>query len=159
MVEIEHGIHDGRVVTKTTVWEVELRPGGPMDDRKGSLVLEADALVFEPADGRAPRRIALAEIRKLRRLRGSPVLLVIHASGSVPTRIAYYFAQPPPLEGTQPSAQQRFTVVSMRKNSRRHVRRRNVGYLGMWNRQKKEELVSELERAVRAAMDDGTAER
>ncbi len=158
MVEIEEGGHDGPVVTKTTVWEVELRQGGPMDDRKGSLALEADALVFEPADGGAARRIALAEVRKLRRLRGSPVLLVIHAAGSVPVRIAYYFAQPPPLERTQPLAQERFTLVAMRKNSKRHVRRQNVGYLGMWNRQKKE-LLASWERAVRAAMDDGTAER
>lgn len=146
------------MVEATTVWEVELRPGGPMKDRKGSLTLEAAALVFEPADGAPPRRIGLEEVRKVRRLRGSPVLLVIHSEHGTTARTAYYFAQPPPLHGPQMPTLERPSVLATRKNTRRHVRRQNVGYLGMWNRQKKE-LLASWERAVRAAMDDGTAER
>ena len=155
MVEIEGGRHDGLVVAKTTVWEVELRQGGPMSDREGSLALETDSLVFEPADGASPRRIALTDIRKVRRLRGSPVLLVIHTERGTTARTAYYFAQPPPLDRhTQPLPQERLLVLAMRKNTRRYVRRQNVGYLGMWNRQKKG-LLAEWERAVRTAIGDG----
>ena len=142
---------------RATVWEVELRPGGPMDDRKGSLSLEATAVVFEPADGASPRRIALTDIRKVRRLRGSPVLLVIHTERGTTARTAYYFAQPPPLhQRTQPLPQERLSVLVELRNTRRYVRRHNVGYLGMWNRQKKQ-LLASWEQAVRAAMGDGRA--
>ena len=125
-----------------------------MEYRKGSLDLEDRTLVFEPADDAPSRRIALTDIRKVRRLRGSPVLLVIHAAGGVVFRTAYYFAQPPPLERTQPLPQERLTILAIRKNTRRYVRRQNVGYLGMWNRQKKG-LLAEWERAVRTAIGYG----
>ncbi len=144
------------MVEATTVWEVELRPGGSMDGRKGSLRLEVADLVFEPTGGASPRRIALSDVRKARRLRGSPVLLVIHTMGGDTARTAYYFSKPPPLHGSPVPTQERPSVLAMRENTKRHVRRQNVGYLGTSNRQKKE-LVASWERAVRAAMGDGKA--
>jgi hypothetical protein len=118
--------------------------------------MEAGALVFEPADGAPARRIALSDVQKVRRLRGSPVLLVVHATGEARRRTAFYFAQPPPLQRPSMPVRERPSVLAMRKNSRRYVRRQNVGYLGMWNRQKKE-LLASWEKAIRAAMGGGDA--
>lgn len=141
---------------KTTVWEVRFRPSGPTEERKGSLSLEAGAIVFARADGSVSRRIAFADIRKAKRLRGSPVLLVVHTEEGGTARTAYYFAQPPSLDASRPELQQRPSVFGMRQDSRRRVRRNNVGYLGMWNRQKRELLESWVQ-AVRAGMGNGGA--
>jgi hypothetical protein len=138
------------------VWAVELGPRSPQDDVKGSLALEPDALTFAPADpGRPPIRIALASIAKVRRLRGSPVLMVVHGAEGTKRRTAFYFVQPPPLGvllGTQEPV--RPSGIAAFRNPKRRARRENVGYLGVTNRDKKA-VLAEWVRAVRAAA--GTA--
>jgi len=119
-----------------TVWAVRLREGQARE-RKGSLSLEPDALVFTADDGYSHRRIALSDIRKVRRVLGSPVLVVQDVAGGGPSRTAFYFTQPPPLDYSGPV-------------SRRKMRRRNVQYLGVLGREKKDE-VRHWERAVREA--------
>jgi hypothetical protein len=135
-----------------TVWAVELGPEVPPEEIKGALALESDALWFAPGTEGHPRSaIALGSISKVRRLRGSPVMMVTHGRGADMRRTAFYFAQPPPLGGvtgrtTEPPA----SGLAAFRNPRRKARRDNLGYLGVANREKKV-LVSEWVRAVRAA--------
>lgn len=63
----------------------------------GTLSLDAGFLVFTPDDGSGERRIELRRIRRVRRLLGSPVMVVRHDGEEGPERTAFYFAQPPPL--------------------------------------------------------------
>jgi hypothetical protein len=140
----------GDVPAPITVWAVDVGPSSPLEEIKGSLSLTSDALVFTPRDeGRPERRIALAGVAKVRRLRGSPVLLVTWDSVDEPERTAFYFVQPPPLE--RPDTPERPTPFGVGRNTRRKVRRQNVSYLGLWNKEKKALLV-EWERQVRRAV-------
>jgi hypothetical protein len=136
-----------------TVWAVEMHPGAL--ERKGTLSLEPDALRFSPASSGRGIRIPLAEVTKARRLRGSPVLLIVHVAGGQKLRTAFYFVEPPPLGpllGTEERAPERPSLFP--RNTRRRARRQNVGYLSLSNRAKKEE-VREWERALREALAAG----
>ena len=134
-----------------TVWAVELGQGSDLQEIKGSLDLEREALVFAPRDERWPElRIRLAEVTKVRRLRGSPVLMVLHGEGPEPSRTAFYFVQPPPLD-MPPTTNERPGLVGFSRNTKRKARRRNVGYLGASNKEKKAILVV-WEQAVREAV-------
>jgi hypothetical protein len=136
-----------------TVWAVELGQHTAPDEVKGTLALVDDALAFAPEDPtRTPRRIPLGSIGKVRRLRGSPVLVVMHAEGTSSRRTAFYFVEPPPLGvvlGRQPA--DRSAGLASLRNPKRKARRDNVGYLGVTNREKKA-VLSEWVRAVREAV-------
>ena len=133
-----------------TVWAVELQPGSRLDEVQGSLALETEALVFTPREGHgSERRYPLAEVARARRLRGSPVLLIVHEPTRGPRRTAFYFVQPPPLV---PPAESRKAVLGpLVGGSPRKVRRRNASYLGISNREKKQ-VLREWERAVQEAL-------
>jgi hypothetical protein len=134
-----------------TVWAVELGPNSALEEVKGSLSLTSDALVFTPRDEtRAPERFPFAQISRARRLRGSPVLMVVRGHSDGDRRFAFYFVQPPALERPEPIAQ-RPTPFGIGRNTKRKVRRQNVSYLGMWNQEKKA-LLREWERQVRTAI-------
>lgn len=135
-----------------TVWAVQLR-SGLTRERKGTLSLEADALAFAADDGSGVR-IAFEDVRKARRLRGSPVLLVAHEIDGRTERTAFYFAQPPPLEAFVGERPERPSPLAFGRGGRRKARRQNVSYLGTWNRELKA-AVAEWERAVREAVRDG----
>ena len=136
-------------------WAVELGPQAAPDDVKGTLALEDDALTFSPADQAHPlARIPLASISKVRRLRGTPVLLVVHGSETAVWRTAFYFVQPPPLGALMGQSTERPAGLAALRNPKRRARRDNVGYLGMTNREKKA-LLAEWVSAVRTAA--GTA--
>jgi hypothetical protein len=81
------------VIETATVWAARL--GSPDEGIKGSLVLWPDELVFTSEDGETELRIPLGDLRKARRIHGSPVMVVEHGDSSV---VALYFAQPPPLD-------------------------------------------------------------
>jgi hypothetical protein len=132
-----------------TVWAVDL-VHEPKRDRPGTLSLGPDALVFEARAGSPPIRIPIGSIRKIRRLRGSPVLLVVHAARSKHAQTAFYFVQPPPLEPVVGQGE-RPTPFSFGRASRRRRRRENVQYLGMSNASKREQI-DEWVRDVQAAM-------
>jgi hypothetical protein len=137
----------------TTVWAVDLIRE-PKNDREGILSLQPEHLVFEPrAEGSSPLRIPLSSIKRARRLRGSPVLLVIHDRNGFTAETAFYFVQPPPLEPVV-SRGERLTPLSFARSSKRRARRQNVGYLGMSNRDRREQ-VAEWARAVSEAMQAG----
>jgi hypothetical protein len=132
-----------------TVWAVELAPESSLEEVKGSLALSSDALVFTPRDEqRAERRYALRELVQARRLRGSPVLMILRQGPEGPRRTAFYFVQPPPLERDAPA---RPGPLGLGRNTRRKVRRQNVSYLGLWNKEKKA-LLREWERQVKSAV-------
>lgn len=137
----------------TTVWAVDLIRE-PKKDRQGTLSLESHHLVFEPrAAGTGALRIPLAAIRKVRRLRGSPVLLVVHDRNGRTDDTAFYFVQPPPLEPVLGQGE-RPTPLSFGRASRRRARRQNVGYLGFSNRSKREQIdewVAAVLEAIRRA--------
>ena len=142
------------VVESVTVWAVELGQGASMQERRGSLSLDETSLRFEPAsEAHADTCIALAEIRKVRRLKGSPVLLVVSPGERGDRTTAFYFVQPPPLDAfRRDTVEPRQLGFAGLRNPRRRARKQNVGYLGMSNRQRKAELVA-WERAVREAVD------
>jgi hypothetical protein len=137
----------------TTVWAVDLIRE-PKKDRQGTLALDGGHLVFEPrSESASVLRIPLDAIRRVRRLRGSPVMLVVHTRDTTTLETAFYFVQPPPLEPVI-GERDRPTVLSFGKGSKRRARRQNVGYLGMGNRQKRIEI-DEWVRAVDAARGRG----
>ena len=133
-----------------TVWAVELEPSSRLEEVQGSLALETDALVFTPREGHgSERRYPLAEIARARRLRGSPVLLIVHEPSRGTRRTAFYFVQPPPL--VPPDESRKAVLGPLAGGSPRKVRRRNASYLGISNRQKKQ-ILREWERAVQEAL-------
>ena len=136
-----------------TVWMVELSAGLAAQERRGTLSLQPDVIAFVASDGSEDLRIPLARVRKARRLRGSPVLVVAHDAGGRVVRTAFYFAQPPPLEDFRGEGTEQPSPLGFRKSSRRRARRQNIGYLGTWNRQLKADI-EEWEHAIRDAVRD-----
>ncbi len=143
----------GTMPESVTVWLVELSTGLAARERKGTLSLQPDVIAFSPSDGSEDLRIPLAQVRKARRLRGSPVLLVTHDAGGRTVRTALYFVQPPPLEDLRGEGPERPAPLGLRKSSKRKARRQNIGYLGTWNRQLKADI-QEWEKAIRPAARD-----
>ena len=143
----------GTMPEPITVWVVELSPGLAAQDRRGTLSLQPDVIAFVSSDGSEDLRIPLAQVRKARRLRGSPVLVVAHDAGGRAVRTAFYFVQPPPLEDFHGEGHERPAPLGFRKSSRRRARRQNIGYLGTWNRQLKANI-EEWEQAIRDAVSE-----
>jgi hypothetical protein len=135
-----------------TVWAVELGRDVQPDEIKGTLELSDEALLFSPNDETRPSiRIALHDVAKVRRLRGSPVLMVERTTSAGSRKTAFYFAQPPPLAVLMGASVERPVGFDRFRNPRRKARRDNVGYLGLMNREKKAAL-SEWVRAVKEAV-------
>ena len=139
------------------MWEVELgKPESP-DEVKGTLELSHRDLIFTPRDeGRATVKIPLDEISKVRRLRGSPVLMVLRETAAGQDRIAFYFAQPPPIGAIRGEPVERRTGIAAFRNPKRQARRDNMSYLGLMNRENKAAL-KEWARAVGAAVEKARA--
>jgi hypothetical protein len=120
-----------------TVWMVHLVRGQTDKDVKGTLDLEDDALVL--IDGRgegALARLAFSSIRRVKRLRGSPVLMVEWENDGIRNRTAFYFTQPPPLHpaaGVTPDdiIERRPGPIPpmMRRSGKRKAQRTNAQYL------------------------------
>ena len=134
---------------------MELGHRSALEEVKGSLSMTSDGLVFTPRDERRPTQtLAFAEIARVRRLRGSPVLMVVSRGANGTARTAFYFAQPPPLERPDDTTATRPTPFGIGRTTKRKVRRQNVSYLGAWNAEKKE-LLREWERQVKARIGPG----
>jgi len=116
-------------VSPSTVWMVN-RETGP-DGWRGTINLEEAALVFRPADGGRPREYAYAQMRRVRRVRGSPVLEVKLLPTADLKIVGFFFVQPPSLDPAQSPGK------IMRK---RRVRMAAVGKLHRWNAVKKDEI-------------------
>ena len=138
----------GGVPAFVTVWAVELGRGSSLEERKGTLSMAEDGLRFDPRDESTATRIAFGDIVKAKRLHGSPVLLVVHAVYRRTAQTAFYFVQPPPMEPPPGGTTIRPSPFSFGRSTKRRIRRQNVSYLGVWNREKKHQL-REWERFVR----------
>ena len=79
---------------ESTVWMVPLRRKD-VREYKGTISLGREELIFTERKSGDEYLIPLGSIRRAKRLRGSPVLMVRHGEESLET--AFYFAQPPPL--------------------------------------------------------------
>jgi hypothetical protein len=85
-------------VEPITVWAVRL--GEYTDEVRGKLVLdEEESRVSFLHDKQAKTaHISLGSIRRVRRIFGSPVLVIDFATSEGMGRMAFFFAQPPPMQ-------------------------------------------------------------
>jgi hypothetical protein len=81
--------------TAESVWMVHARTG--LDGLRGALLLEGRRLVFRPSSPRAGEAVfELADVKRVRRAPGSPVLEV-HLRAGFPRVVGFYFVEPPSL--------------------------------------------------------------
>jgi len=140
-----------------TVWMVHLAsPSGT--DVEGTLRLDEDALVFEHGAKPAELRFPFTTIAKVRRVIGSPVIVVEWIDDAQPKRTAFYFVQPPPLHPPTPEDLARSSerplgpIAQKRALSKRRHTRSNMGYLTIRARHTKplvEAWTSELRIRIR----------
>lgn len=143
-----------------TVWMVHLERGQADKDVKGTLGLDDQGLLFseDKAEG-PPARLTFDSIRRARRIRGSPVMVIDWALDGTVHRTAFYFTQPPPLIPSgrggsvdpAPSAEA-FTrtpgpLSMLRRSGKRKAQRTNAQYLQTSGISKKE-LISGWTKAV-----------
>jgi hypothetical protein len=150
---------DGSMADTVTVWMVHL--GGPdPSDVEGRLSLDADALVFEHGAKPAELRFPYAAIAKVRRVMGSPVIIVEWDENAQRRSTAFYFVQPPPLRPPSPdevatrSDRPPGLLAQRRATSKRRHMRANIGYLTVTAKRSKplvREWTSELRVRVRDA--------
>jgi hypothetical protein len=114
----------------TTSWMVQLEL--TTDDVEGTLSLDEEAIRFDVGDGRT-RTIALGDVTKVKRVIGSPVLVVHSTEGGAKRHTAFYFRKPPPLHPPEPEADAPATLIGpfdrSKSPSRRKQRRVNANYL------------------------------
>src|SRR3954453_3730622 len=115
----------------TKVWMVELDRSP--DDIEGTLTLEPAALRFDsPSLG--IRSIPLTAVERVKRIWGSPVLLVRSLEGGDKRVTAFYFTKPPPLHPDQAEADEPPSTLAGPFNRNRPPprpdhRRRTGGYV------------------------------
>jgi hypothetical protein len=140
VVEDGRSPHDVRMAEPqpVTVWMVHLRRAEVHKDIKGTLAVEEDVLAFAASTAREPTRFPFASITAVKRLRGSPVLMIEWRHEDVRRRTAFYFTQPPPLppragggdHAEWDAAPDRPNPLSaFRRNSKRRKMRVNTRYL------------------------------
>jgi hypothetical protein len=142
---------DWLVLEPVTVWMVHLGAGTTPVEVKGTLTLGESGLEFTERRTGADMRVDYGSIRRAKRIRGSPVLLVDWRAGGANRRTAFYFSQPPPLEtvSRSPTIQPRGPLGPFTRAtpSKRQVARMNLGYLRSTSVANKETLRA-WERAV-----------
>ena len=137
-------MNDPERIDSVTVWRVRLGRETVQNDVKGELSIEGADLRFVE-EGGSWHRISMAHVRKVKRLVGSPVVLVEHDDGEHGVaRTAFYFTKPPPL-----------TLTTRRGvESKRKARRVGAHYLGTSNTARKDDIRAWVAR-IRAAMPEG----
>jgi hypothetical protein len=122
------------VVEPTEVWMVHLGAGRKQLEVRGTLTLGESGLEFVEKKTGADVRFGYGSIRRAKRIRGSPVLMVDWRKNGEDRKTAFYFSQPPPLEPMPRSP----TIEPPRgplgpftraTPSKRQVARMNLGYL------------------------------
>ena len=123
------------MVEPVIVWMVHLAlgQGTKPPEIRGTLSLGEGGLEFVEKKTGADVRFDYASIRRAKRLRGSPVLLVDWRRDGEARKTAFYFSQPPPLEPVSRSAtiEPRGPLGHLTRAtpSKRQVTRMNLGYL------------------------------
>src|SRR5438132_5424025 len=122
----------------TRVWMVRLKRGDT-SEVAGTLSLLDEALSFVPKDDSYDMRIPTSSIRRVRRVRGSPILVIRHQIEVGVVETAFYFAQPPPIPRAD-TEQTRVGVNPLRRRTKRKTMRRNAGYLTTMNATHKQDV-------------------
>jgi hypothetical protein len=116
----------------TTVWMVHLAEGVAPVDVRGTLEADTEELRFTSDSGEG-FALAYVSVRRAKRLRMSPVLLVSWDRGEGVRQTAFYFAPPPPIEPMLRSASDEIRrsggFAPLTRPSRRRQRRKNSVYL------------------------------
>ena len=128
---------DWLVVEPVVVWMVhlglELGRGKKPAEVRGTLTLGESGLEFVERKTGADVRFDYASIRRAKRVKGSPVLMVDWRKGGEDRKTAFYFSQPPPLEPAPRSAtidpRGPLGPLTRATPSKRQVARMNLGYL------------------------------
>jgi hypothetical protein len=126
---------DWHVVEPVIVWMVhlELGRGTKPPEVRGTLSLGEGGLEFVEKKTGADVRFDYASIRRAKRLKGSPVLLMDWRKDGEPRKTAFYFSQPPPLERVSRSAtiepRGPLGPFTRATPSKRQVTRMNLGYM------------------------------
>lgn len=143
---------DGPVPEPVNVWLVPLGRNN-QEEVAGTLSLESAALVFD-IHGGGVEQLPFAQIKKVGRVHGSPILMLTHLADGEVLRTAFYFSKPPPVpsrRSARGSDERPAGLGSMvRRSGKRRGQRSNAGYLTSSNIMKKE-LVVEWTAAVREA--------
>jgi hypothetical protein len=121
------------VVEPVEVWMVHLGVGSKPHEVRGTLTLGGSGLEFVERRSGVDVRFDYGSIRRAKRIRGSPVLMVDWRKDEEDRKTAFYFSQPPPLEAVPRSATieprgplGQFTRATP---SKRQIARMNLGYL------------------------------
>jgi hypothetical protein len=131
------------VVEPTEVWMVHLGSQRKPLEVRGTLTLGEEGLEFVERKTGADVRFEYGSIRRAKRIRGSPVLMLDWRKEDEDRKTAFYFSQPPPLEPMPRSP----TIEPPRgplgpftraTPSKRQVARMNLGYLRSTSAAKKE---------------------
>lgn len=134
MVDWARTDEDWSVVEPTDVWMVHLGARMKPLEIRGTITLGESGLEFVEKKTGADIRFEYGSIRRAKRIRGSPVLLVDWRKDGEDRKTAFYFSQPPPLEPMPRSP----TIDPPRgplgpftraTPSKRQVARMNLGYL------------------------------
>jgi len=129
---------------QATVWMAPLQRGGPTEI-KGELSLDDGGLRFAGEEG-TERRIGLSSIVRVKRVAGSPIVMVRHTEEGRTVQTAFYFTQPPALEPAPTSTPQ---ARPLSKGRRRRVA---ANYLGEENTSRKPEIMAWV-REIRSAVE------
>lgn len=134
-------VEDVAMISPKKMWAVRI--GAGMEGAEGTLSLTDVDLEFELDEEEGAIRIPLEDIRKVKRVRGSPILLVDTDRSpdgkDQPARFAFYAVEPPSL---RPQG----------RETKGKVRRHAIVYLQSANSRHKEDLDG-WERELRAAVD------
>jgi hypothetical protein len=124
---------DWLVVEPVEVWMVHLGARSKPPEVRGTLTLGESGLEFVERKTGADVRFDYGSIRRAKRIKGSPVLLVDWRKDGEERKTAFYFSQPPPLEPVprSPTIEPRGPLGPFTRAtpSKRQVARMNLGYL------------------------------
>lgn len=133
MVAVAATDEDWSVVGPTEVWMVHLGTRAKPLEVRGTLTLGEGGLEFVERKTGADLRLPYEVIRRAKRIRGSPVLMVDWRRDGEDRKTAFYFSQPPPLEPVprSPGLEPRGPLGPFTRAtpSKRQVARMNLGYL------------------------------
>lgn len=134
MVDASTTGEDWQVVEPTDVWMVHLGVHRKPVEVRGTLTLGEHGLEFVERKTGADVRFEYRSIRRAKRIRGSPVLMIDWRKDGEDRKTAFYFSQPPPLEPmprspTLEPPRGPLGPFTRATPSKRQVARMNLGYL------------------------------